>query len=84
MIILENIRNKKDVSKITEKLLNNIYLPIQLGDHCIQITASIGISIAEKRNLPQLDLVKNSDTAMYQVKDSGKNNFRFYDSEELS
>ena len=84
VIILENIRNKKDVSKITEKLLNNIYLPIQLGDHCIQITASIGISIAEKRNLPHLDLVKNSDTAMYQVKDSGKNNFRFYDSEELS
>jgi diguanylate cyclase (GGDEF)-like protein/PAS domain S-box-containing protein len=84
VIILENIRNKKDVSKITEKLLNNIYLPIQLGDHCIQITASIGISMAEKRNLAFLDLVKNSDSAMYQVKDRGKNNFRFYDLEELS
>jgi diguanylate cyclase (GGDEF)-like protein/PAS domain S-box-containing protein len=84
VIILENIRNKMDVSKITEKLLNNIYLPIQLGDHCIQITASIGISIAEKRNLPHLDLLKYSDAAMYQAKDSGKNNFRFYDLEELS
>jgi diguanylate cyclase (GGDEF)-like protein/PAS domain S-box-containing protein len=83
VIILENIRNKMDVSKITEKLLNNIYLPIQLGDHCIQITASIGISIAEKRNLPHLDLLKYSDAAMYQAKDSGKNNFRFYDLEKL-
>lgn len=84
VIILDNIRNKMDVSKITEKLLNNIYLPIQLGEHSIQITASVGISIAEKRNLPHLDLLKNSDAAMYQAKDSGKNNFKFFDSEELS
>jgi len=84
VIILDSIRNKMDVSKITEKLLNNIYLPIQLGEHSIQITASVGISIAEKRNLPNLDLLKNSDAAMYQAKDSGKNNFKFFDSEELS
>jgi len=84
VIILENIRNKMDVSKITEKLLNKIYLPIQLGEQSIQITASIGISIAEKRNLAYLDMLGNSDIAMYQVKDSGKNNFRFYVSEELS
>ena len=84
VIILDSIRNKMDVSKITEKLLNNIYLPIQLGEHSIQITASVGISIAEKRNLPELDLLKNSDVAMYQAKDSGKNNFKFFDSEELS
>lgn len=84
VIILENIRNKMDVSKITEKLLNNIYLPIQLGEHSIQITASVGISIAEKRDLPDLDLLKYSDAAMYQVKDSGKNNFKFFHSEELA
>ena len=84
MIILENVRNKMDVSKITEKLLNNIYIPIQIGDHCIQITASVGISMAEKRNLPDLDLLKNSDAAMYRAKSSGKNNFQFFDYEELS
>ncbi len=84
VIILDSIRNKMDVSKITEKLLNNIYLPIQLGEHSIQITASVGISIAEKRNLPDLDLLKNSDAAMYQAKGSGKNNYRFFDPEELS
>lgn len=84
VIILQNIRNKMDVSKITEKLLNNIYLPIQLGEHSIQITASVGISIAEKRDLPDLDLLKNSDVAMYQAKDSGKNNFKFFHSEELA
>jgi GGDEF domain-containing protein len=49
-----------------------------------EITTNIGIRIAGKRNLAYLDMLKNSDTAMYQVKDSGKNNFRFYDSEKLS
>ncbi len=79
VIILESIRNKMDVNKITEKLLNNIYLPMQIGDHSLQITASVGISIAEKRNLLYLDLLKNSDAAMYRAKDSGKNSFQFFD-----
>ena len=84
VIILENIRNKKDVSKVAEKLLKNISLPLQLGEKTIQITASIGINIAEKRNLPYVDLLKSSDNAMYKVKESGKNAYRFYDSEVKS
>jgi diguanylate cyclase (GGDEF)-like protein/PAS domain S-box-containing protein len=80
VIILENIRSKEDVSKIAEKILNNISLPLQMGADELQVTASIGIHIEEKRNLPYVDLLKSSDYAMYQVKDSGKNGFQFFES----
>ncbi len=79
VIILENIHSKEDVSKIAEKLLKSISNSMQIDDIHIQITASIGINISEKRNLPFVDLLKSSDFAMYQVKDSGKNDFRFYE-----
>lgn len=79
VIILENIHYKEDVSKIAQKLLKSISQPLKIGEHTFEITASIGIQIAEKRNLPAVDLLKHSDYAMYQAKDSGKNDYRFYD-----
>ena len=81
VIILDNIRSKEDVSRVALKLLNNISQPLLVENHSIEITASIGINIAEDENSPYLDLLKNSDSAMYQVKDSGKNDFRFFDPE---
>ncbi len=81
VIILENIRTKEDISKVAKKLLNNISLPLLVENHSIEITASIGINIADSQNLPSVELLKNSDYAMYQVKDSGKNDFRFFDPE---
>ena len=84
VIILENIHSKEDVSKIADKLLKAISNSMQIDDIHIQITASIGINISEKRNLPLVDLLKSSDFAMYQVKDSGKNDFRFYEQVDQS
>lgn len=81
VVILENIHHKEDVSIIAQKLLKSISKPLKIGEHTFEITASIGIQIAEKRNLPAVDLLKHSDYAMYQVKDSGKNDYRFYDPE---
>jgi len=84
LIILDNISNKSNVSRVAEKLVECITHPFQVGEHLIRITASIGINIAEKSNLSDVDLVKTSDTAMYQVKEDGKNDFKFYDSVDPS
>lgn len=84
VIILEKIHNKEDVSKIAGKLLKTISNSMHIDSIHIQITASIGINIAEKRDLPYVDLLKSSDYAMYQVKDSGKNDFRFYEAVDQS
>ena len=79
LIILDNISNKSNVSRIAEKLVESITHPFQVGEHLIQITASIGINIAENGNISDVDLIKTSDTAMYQIKEDGKKDFRFYE-----
>ena len=81
VIILEKIRSKEDVSKVASKILNNISEPLIIENNSIEITASIGINITDNKTLPYVEILKNSDYAMYQVKDSGKNDFRFFDPE---
>jgi len=79
VIILEDIQNKEDVRKIVRKIQQNISQPMMFDGQQIHVTASIGINISEKSKLSETDLVKTSDSAMYQVKEDGKNDFRFYD-----
>lgn len=81
VIILENIHDKDDVKSIVRKIQQNISQPMMFEGQEIQVTASIGINISEKSKLSETDLVKTSDSAMYKVKEDGKNDYRFYDTE---
>ncbi len=80
VIILENIHSRENVIKVAEKIINSISDPFQIQDLAIKITVSIGINLSDKSNLAEVDLLKTSDSALYTVKENGKNNFRFYDS----
>lgn len=77
LMILENVHNKTNVSRIAQKVVDRISQPYKIDQHHIHVTVSIGISLTEKQHLPDVDLVKLSDLAMYQVKKAGKNGFRF-------
>ena len=79
VIILENVHNKEDVEMIADKLIGEISQPVIIEDQQISVTASIGINISNYSDLPEIDLVKTSDSAMYQVKEQGKNDFQFYE-----
>ena len=79
VIILEDIRHKGDVTRIAQKLRKQIAESMLVEGHDIKVTASIGINITEKKKLAETDLIRTSDTAMYQVKEEGKNDFKFYE-----
>ena len=77
-ILLMNINNVQDVSRIAQRVLNEISQPFIIGTHEIYITASIGITIYPLDSQDIDDLLKYADTAMYQAKDKGRNNYQFY------
>jgi diguanylate cyclase (GGDEF)-like protein/PAS domain S-box-containing protein len=77
LMILDNVHNKANVSLIAQKVVDCISQPYKIDGHQIRITVSIGISLTEKQHLLDVDLIKSSDLAMYQVKEMGKNDFRF-------
>jgi len=77
-IMVANINNVQDVSRIAQRVLSEISQPFMLGTHEIYITASIGITIYPLDSQDIDDLLKYADTAMYQAKDKGRNNYQFY------
>jgi len=83
VILLTEIGEQQIAATVAQKVIAIIARPFLLLGQEFRITASIGISIFPKDGLDEQTLTKNADIAMYQAKEDGKNNFRFY-SEKLN
>lgn len=66
------------VEAVARKLLAAIAAPFAMLKQEFRVTASIGISTYPGDGTDEISLTKHADIAMYQAKDSGKNNFQFY------
>ncbi|RED52762.1 EAL domain-containing protein [Cohnella lupini] len=72
----------RDTSVIlAQRLIDYIQIPYRLKDNDFYVTASIGIAIYPHHAENAEYLLKNADTAMYEVKRNGKNGFQFYSSQ---
>ncbi len=67
-----------DVSQTAEKILYELSKPFSLDGHEIVITASIGIANYPSDGETLGELLKNADTAMYQAKNYGRNNYKMF------
>ncbi|MDX1809245.1 MAG: diguanylate cyclase [Sulfurospirillaceae bacterium] len=73
VIILDDIQNIENLQHICEKILKNLNQPFKLLNTKYSINASLGVSISPDHTKNYHDLLKYSDKAMYQAKNSGKN-----------
>jgi diguanylate cyclase (GGDEF)-like protein len=80
VVILENLLNiDEDVRLVCAKLLEALAEPYDIRGRRIKLTASIGVSLfPDHGNCADL-LLHKADSAMYQVKNGGKNNFAVYE-----
>ena len=73
--------NEHGASHVAEKLLNVFSESYLIGQQELLLTSSIGIAIYPEDGRDMETLSKNADAAMYQVKQSGRNGFRFFTQE---
>lgn len=66
------------VAHVAQKLLDAISQPFSIDDNELIVTASIGIAMYPIDGTDAETLSKNADTAMYQAKQNGRNNYRFF------
>ena len=78
LVITNSIKEIEDIGKLAAKISKNIKEPFTLEDKNIQITASIGIAVYPNDALDYKKLIKLADDAMYRVKHSGRDSFKFY------
>ncbi|MES9966651.1 MAG: EAL domain-containing protein [Sedimenticola sp.] len=81
ILLFEDLEDLHETGVIAEKILTAFSEPFHLEDHTLHITTSIGISLYPRDGDDVNTLVRNADTAMYQAKERGKNNFQYYTEE---
>ena len=78
-VIITNIREVAAIEVVAGNLIKSLTRPYEVEDHCVSVTPSLGITIYPfSEHDDALSLIKQADTAMYQAKKAGKNNFQFY------
>lgn len=72
---------KEAAVTMADKIVKGLSETFHIGEHEVYITSSIGISHSPEHGEDIEMLIKRADTALYAVKDAGKNNFQMFTQE---
>lgn len=77
-VILENIKDVSGVEILAQKLITSLMQPMHLHGSDVLVGASIGIGVCPDNAVTMSDLLRIADTAMYEAKARGKNQYQLY------
>ncbi len=80
-VLVENIDDPSQAAVVASKIQDEFKHPFKIANRELHVTSSIGISIFPEDGKDVANLTKNADAAMYQAKEQGRNNYRYYTSE---
>ena len=78
LIMLTDVKNVGDIAVAAERLMGAMTAEFVVQGRSLSISCSLGISIFPEHGADGEILVRNADAAMYNAKDYGRNNFRFF------
>jgi len=78
IMLMTEAADIESVDTIAQRILEHVRTPFMLSDHEAKITSSVGISIYPDDGEDLGILIKFADTAMYQAKQDGRNNYSRY------
>ncbi|RMF94534.1 MAG: EAL domain-containing protein [Gammaproteobacteria bacterium] len=77
-VLLEGIGGPLDAEAVARAILDVVAKPFQVEGREVSVTTSIGITLYPADHGDPDMLLKNADIAMYQAKEQGRNNFKFF------
>ena len=80
-LIIEDIEDIQKVNAIASKLLSTLQQPMEIQEHQLYVTTSIGISLFPLDGSDPQSLLRNADSAMYKAKEEGRNSYQYYTAE---
>jgi diguanylate cyclase (GGDEF)-like protein/PAS domain S-box-containing protein len=78
VVLLSEMERPEDAAITARRILQTVAEAHSIDQHDLHITACIGISVYPDDGLDAETLIKNADTAMYQVKENGRRNYQFF------
>ncbi|NKB47248.1 MAG: EAL domain-containing protein [Legionellales bacterium] len=80
IVLADPIAKSEDAGLLAKRIQQALKHPIQLDEHWVTITISIGIALYFGGSTTANELVQNADNAMYTAKKHGKNNYQYFTS----
>ncbi|MDM8519719.1 EAL domain-containing protein [Anaerolineales bacterium HSG6] len=80
VILLDNIHDISHVAGVSSRIQKRLADPIELNNHQLFVTVSIGIATNQKPYQQAEDVLRDADTAMYQAKAAGRGQHIVFDS----
>jgi diguanylate cyclase (GGDEF)-like protein/PAS domain S-box-containing protein len=81
VILLSEVAHPRDAALCADKLLDAVRAPYVLDESILHVSASIGVALFPGDGGGGESLLQNADSAMYEAKANGRNNYQFYRSE---
>ena len=78
VVLLSEVAHAEDAAITARRMLQAVAEAHSVDDHNLHVTTSIGLSIYPDDGLDAETLIKNADTAMYQAKENGRQNYQFF------
>ncbi|MDP5241259.1 EAL domain-containing protein [Uliginosibacterium sp. 31-16] len=78
VVLLPRLSSFEEVSSVASKLVKSLTEPLQLQEHELTVSVSIGIAHFPSDGDDIDTLLKHADVAMYSAKQAGRNNFQFF------
>ncbi|HWT72070.1 MAG TPA: EAL domain-containing protein [Oxalicibacterium sp.] len=79
ILLLSGASNPTRVTSSASSLMALLTRPFDISGEQFTVTCSIGIALHPAQGADGLTLIERADIAMYRAKQTGRNNFRFYD-----
>lgn len=77
-VILPDLHSAREVAPIAEKVLAKIGEPMTIEGQELTVSASIGVAVYPDDGENADTLLQYADTAMYRIKQGGKNNYQYF------
>jgi diguanylate cyclase (GGDEF)-like protein len=81
VILLRHVAIPDDAALVARKIVEAVSQPVRFHANELRITCSIGISLYPLHGESAATLITRADAAMYHVKKSGRNAYRFFEPE---
>ncbi len=78
VVLLSEAEQWQDAAIVATRMLSAVAEVHSVDEHDLHVTTSIGISVFPDDGGDPETLIKNADTAMYQAKANGRQNFQFF------
>jgi diguanylate cyclase (GGDEF)-like protein/PAS domain S-box-containing protein len=78
-ILLEGVGERSEPIQVAERMLSSLRQSFELGEQKLEVLPSVGVAIADGKDLLVEDLLRHADVAMYAAKRNGKNRYEVFD-----